>query len=75
MYFRLFRNTAIFASLYADSKSEVRFVPACQDFELHILAPFTNDGLAVICYITTVDLNDIEVSNDMQPRCNSKQQL
>ena len=47
-YYSLFRLNLI----YADSKFEVRFVPAGQDFELDILAPFTNDRLAVICYFT-----------------------
>ena len=38
--------------IYADSKFEVKFVPAGQNFELDILAPFTNDRLAVKCYST-----------------------
>ena len=46
VHFVYFCNIAIFANAikvvsiqYADSTSEVRFVPAGQDFELYIIAP------------------------------------
>ena len=37
--------------MYADSKFEVKFVPAGQNFELDILASFTNDSRNMLLYV------------------------